>query len=154
MRAGPLADREVFCAGPLFPAGGAQLAGRVEAVNHDDLFAIPGSLVLQLATELAPRCIADRLGQLMVLDHVFRGQVLDADDVVLADQLGGQLVLHVQPLVSDALMDTRNLDALLQVALAALCFSGQPALLFGELLFKFAEMLGVFELLAIGGDSV
>ena len=48
---------EVFRPRPLCAAGGAELAGWIEAVYRDHLLPVPLSLILQLPPELAPRRI-------------------------------------------------------------------------------------------------
>ena len=109
-----------FCPGPLSTTDGTELGGREEAVYHNHLPAVPRSLVLQLPPELAPACVGNGLGQLMVLDHVGRSQILDADHVVLPDEFSGQLVQHILPLVGNVLMEPCHLASCLFPAVAAL----------------------------------
>ena len=54
------------------PARRAGLGGRVPAVDHDQVPAVPLALVLKLAAELAPPAVADRAGQPPVADHAGR----------------------------------------------------------------------------------
>ena len=65
-RAHPFAHGKVFRSSPLLTAGRAQLAGWIEPVHSDNRFAVPVCFVLQLPTELTPRCVADGFRQLMV----------------------------------------------------------------------------------------
>lgn len=101
VRASPLPGSQVLGSGPLSTADGAELAGREEAVYGDHLFPVPRRLILQLPPELAPGGIQDRPGQLVVLDHVLRSQVLNADQIVVPDKLGRQLVEHILPLIGN-----------------------------------------------------
>src|SRR5262249_18244468 len=67
----------------------------------------PEALVRQLPPELAHRDITERLGQLgsrKALD----AQILDADPLVIANQIRRQLVKEVPPLVGDLLVDARQ----------------------------------------------
>src|SRR5690242_14095882 len=74
----------------------AQLGRREEPIDGDAMLAVPEAFVFHLPSELAHRGIPERLGQLgsrKALDV----QVLDAGPVVMADQLGGQLVKEIPP---------------------------------------------------------
>ena len=61
----------------------------------------------------------------MISHHVFEGQILQADDIILSHQVCGQFVEHILPLVYYVLMETSNLKPCLFLALAPLCFSGE-----------------------------
>ncbi len=53
----------------------------------------------------------------MIPNHVLWGKILQAEDIVLADELGGQLVQHIPTLVGNALMEPSYLaSGLLPVA--------------------------------------
>ena len=133
-RAGPLPDSQVLCVGPLCAADRAELGGREETVYCDHLFPVLCGLVLQLPLELPPARVRNRSGQFMVLDHVLWGQVLNTYDVVLPQDLGGQLVQGIVALVGDTLMRPGHFDPCLLPAPAPLCFSGELPLEAGQFL--------------------
>ena len=152
-RASPLPHGKVFCSGPLSTAYRTKLAGWEEAVYRDHLLPIPRRLVLQLPPELTPRCVCDGLGQSVVSDHVFRGQILNADHVVLADDFRGHLVEHILPLVGDVLMQPCHLKPSLFPAVALLCFSGELPLEAPQFLLASCKVfvVGIFH--PVGGNS-
>ena len=96
------------------------MAGGAEAVYRDHGFPIPFGLVLQLSAELAPPGVGDGLRQTVVLYHVLRSQVLNADDVVFTDKLCGQFVRCVLPLVGNMLVKPCYLQSGLFPAVAPL----------------------------------
>ena len=124
--AGPLPDREVFRIRVLVPAAAAQLATGEECANLNDLFVLPSRLILQLPAELAPGGICDGLGQGMVSHHPLNIEALYTDDVIVPDQLSGQFMEVVIPLVRNLLMQSGHLDTSLLPVPAALWLSGQP----------------------------
>ena len=78
------------------------------------------ALVRQLSAELSHRGVGEALGQLGSHKTLQR-QILDADPVVVADQVGRQLVQEVSPLVGDPLMDSGDFSL-------ALAFRWLPSL--------------------------
>ena len=68
----------------------------------------------------------------MILGHVLRGQILYTNDIVLPDNLGGQFVQHVLPLVCNMLMEPCHLKPCFLPAVAPLCFSGELPLETGQ----------------------
>ena len=76
----------------------AQLRGRKEASNLDAPLEAPRGFVLDLTHELAEGRVQDRPGELG-FRHPLGVQVLNADAIVLAPQVGCQLVKKVAPLV-------------------------------------------------------
>jgi len=83
---------------------------------HDGL-SVPVGLILEHAKECRPADLGDRLAQLAVLPHVLHLQGLDADDVVVFDDLGRHLVQEVGASVGDLLMDAGDFPLLLLVVL-------------------------------------
>ena len=81
----------------------AAFRGWEERVDLDERSAVPGRFVLQLADELTPTNIMDRLGQAVILDHVFDLQTLHAYDLVLAYDLCRELVLVVSSSIGNLL---------------------------------------------------
>src|SRR5438105_1660237 len=83
----------------------AAFGGRKERVNLDQRSAIPGGFVFQLADELPPANVMDRLGQAVVLDQVLDVQALDADRLVLANHAGRELLLVVATAIGNPSVD-------------------------------------------------
>ena len=98
-------------------ATGAQLAGSKGLADLHDGLPAPVRLVFEHAEELRPTDLGDGLAQLAVLLHVLHLQSLDADDVVVFDDLGGYLVQEVGSLVGNLLVDAGDLSFLLLVVL-------------------------------------
>ena len=66
-------------------------------------------LICQLAATFAPAHVADRTGQMLVFDQALHMQILDADGLVFAAQLRGQLVKSVVPDMGNAGVNLRHL---------------------------------------------
>ena len=84
----------------------------------------------------------------MVLDHVLGCQVLNADQIVLAHKVSGQLVEHILSLVGDVLMQSCQLKPCFLPAVAPLCFSGELPLEAGQL-FEIAAVVTAKDLIPI-----
>ena len=92
----------------------------------------PGRLVLELAAELAPAAVRDRLGERPVADHAGHLQVLDDDDVVGADQPGRGAVQEVGPRRADLPVRAGDLGLSLGSVRGALLAAGQAPLVAGQ----------------------
>ena len=90
--ASPLPNLEVLNCRISVAADRASLAGGEEAVYRDQLPAVPLGLVGELPAELAPSSVHDGLRQLMAFNHITGHQVLDTDDIILANDICGQLM--------------------------------------------------------------
>src|SRR5205085_4469394 len=88
-------------------------------VYHDHVHAIPLALVLQLPAYHAHGCIVERLRQLgsRKAPDV---QILDADCLVILDDLGREIMHEVRTLVGNALMDASDLRPCLRFVATAL----------------------------------
>lgn len=64
----------------------------VPLIDLDQGASVPPGFVFQLADELAPPHIGDRLSKLVVFDHVLDGQTLDTHDLVFVDDTCGEFV--------------------------------------------------------------
>ena len=102
--ASPLANLKILGARPLFAADRAGLAGREEAVYRDQLPSVPLCLVGELPAELAPGGVHNGLGQLMIFNHIAGRQVLNTNDIILANDIRGQLMQYIPTLVGDVLV--------------------------------------------------
>lgn len=111
--------------------GIAQLGRREETIDRDRWFEVPESFVFQLSPELTHRGIGEALGQLGSR-KALHGQILDAYPVVVLNQLGGQLMEKVAPLVGGFSVDTSKLDS-------SLCFPLRPTLSPGNGLLSLAK---------------
>ncbi len=105
-RAYPFTQAEMFHVLVLMSATRAQLARSKGLADLHDGLPVPVCLVFQHAEELRPTDIRDGLAPLAVLLHVLHLQGLDADDVVVFDDLGRYLVQEVSALVGDLLVNT------------------------------------------------
>src|SRR5699024_6663440 len=108
-----------------FSAGRAQLGGRKEPVDGNQLPPVPACFVLQHGAQLGPGRIRDRAGEFAVLDQVAHGKILDHDHLVFADESSGQLVQEILSTVGDAGMHPGHLLTGLGPVRAALLLTGQ-----------------------------
>ncbi len=79
---------------------------RTPLINLDQRSSVPLAFILQLAHELAPSHITDRLRQAVIFDHMLDGQTLHADHLVFVNDAGRELVLVVTTTVIDPSMHT------------------------------------------------
>ena len=80
---------------------GAAATGLGSAFGRDfhEYFAVFLTLVLQVADKLSPPGIGDAFTQMMVSNHVFNGQILYCNHVILFNYAAGNLVQKVFALV-------------------------------------------------------
>ena len=107
---GPFSDRK----GQRFndmPAVEASLAGREKSVDLYQHLPIPLALVLQHLNERAETGIADRTGDMVVLNHAPDVQVLCRDKVESAHEAGSDLLEVVVPRISDSLLQFGYCDS-------------------------------------------
>ena len=116
--AGPEPDAEVFDLLVAASAAAASLAGWKESVDDDEFLAIPVSLVGELPADFTPCGVRNMERELMVPHHIFRRQVLHADDVIAPHKLCCHLVNGIIPLVGNMPVQLRNLNASLLTAAA------------------------------------
>ena len=83
----------------------ASLAAWEEGVDTYEGASIPSGFVFQLAHHLAPSCVADRPGKVVIPDHVLHLQALGADHLVFVDQARGELVQEVGTGIGDTGVD-------------------------------------------------
>ena len=144
----------------LLAAHAAQLGAREPLAEYDDVPAVPRSLVLQLASQFAPRRIADRSVEALLVRtaalrasaHVLHSQVLDDDRLVLADHRSGQLVQEVTPSISRARLDARDLEPGLLSVVGALLLARVGALGSGQRASISRSVSGIADLLASAQD--
>ena len=122
--ASPLSHLEVLNRRISVAADRTSLAGREEPVYRNQGATIPLGLVGELSAELAPSSVHDGLRQLMAFNHITGHQVLDTDDIILPNDICGQLMQHIPTLIGDVLIQPGNPDASLVPVGATLCFSG------------------------------
>ena len=142
----PLPNLQVLGAGPLCATGRTKLTGWIEAIHDNYTLSVPVGLVFQLAPEFAPTDIGNGTCQLMISHHILRSKIFDADYIVLANDFRGQLMLHIPALIGHVLMKSSHLKPGFLPVAAALCFSGQLTLEFGQFLQTFSQILviGIF----------
>jgi hypothetical protein len=134
----PIREREVAVEGT---AGVAHPGRREESIDDHQVLASPQALVLQLSPELAHRGVREALGQLGS-HQPFETQILDADPVVILDQLSAQFVKEVAPLVGGSPVDLGDGNAGPGFAVAPGLASGELPLGSLEFPLPFAEELG------------
>lgn len=81
--------------GEQMPAHRASLGAGVPAVDHCHMTAVSGRFVLQHRAECAPARVKDRLGKPPIADHALDMQILDDDQVMIADRTRAGLVQEV-----------------------------------------------------------
>ena len=145
----PFTDGEILHVFVLVSAAGTQLAGWKVPGHCNNLLAVPARFVFQHGPELGPTGVADGFCQLMILDQVGNQQILDADDVVIFDDLGRYFLQVIGSGIVDLLVDSGDPGALLLVVFrfgqfAPILFgllppSGKHFLLLGKFPLEFAE---------------
>ncbi len=135
------------------PTVKAAFGGGIPLINLDQGSAIPYGFVLQLPHELTPSDIGDGFGKAVVGDHVLDGQTLDAYDLVLAYDLGRELVLIITASVGDAGVYPSNLLARLLPVLGAFALLRVRALRVCQFLFVLGKEARVAVGVTIGGDD-
>src|SRR5690348_17781223 len=112
----------------------ATLGGWEERVGLDERSAVPGRFVFQLADELPPTHVMDRLGQAVILDHILDAQTLDANRLVLANDASREVVLIVPTPIGNACMDAGHFASGFLTIARALFLLAQTTLGPGQLL--------------------
>src|ERR1700728_2931151 len=112
--------------GEQVPARRAGLGRGVPAVDDDELPTVAVAFVFELAAELAPAAVGDHPGQVPVADHVAYRQVLDHDQVVVADQVGAGAVQEVVAGVADLAVGAGDLGFGLGPVRRPVAAAGQP----------------------------
>ena len=156
------------------PARRAGLAGGVPAVDHDQAPAVPGRLVLQLAAELTPARVMDRLVQPGLgcrpvrqvgawpirvrpgrgsAGHVADGQVFDHEHVMAADQPGAGAVQEISPGRADFPVRAGHLRLRLDAVRGPFLAAGQPPLIPGKSTSPAGQLPRIGDLLTVRGDG-
>src|SRR5208337_4081053 len=117
-----------------------QARRRKEAIDHNKVLAVPLALIGQLSPKLSHRGVREALGQLGSR-KTFERQILDADAVVVVDELGRQLVQEVSSLVGDSPLDTCDDNLCSCPPLASGLPSGEHSLGLAKLALPLAEEL-------------
>src|SRR3989442_8932886 len=121
------------------PTVGTALGGWVPLVNLDQGPPIPLRFVFQLAHELPPTDVTNRLGKVVVAQHVLDGQALHANHLVLVNDARRELVLIVPSPIRNPGMETGDFAPRLFSILGVFLLLGMASLRFGQLLFVCAE---------------
>jgi hypothetical protein len=87
---------------------GAGLAAGIEAVDLDQLPAVPGALVREAGQEHAPSGVRDHSGEAVVADHSSDVQILDYDHLVFANESSAELAHLVAATVGHLGMETSS----------------------------------------------
>src|SRR5690348_2970393 len=121
----------------------ATFGGRVERINFAERSTIPGRFVFELADELTPTNVVNRLGQAVVLDQVLDAQALDANRLVLTNNAGRELLLIVTATIGNPSVETGDLAASLLTIARAFFLLGKATLCAGQFPLVACEELGV-----------
>lgn len=127
-----------------------------EAVHKPQLPAVSFALVSEQLSEPTEAGIADRPGEAMVFDHPPHVQVLDADAIVSAHQIGGHLVQVILSGVTDVFLNPCNANALPVPPAASFFAPGENALGLGKTSLVFTRMVRIANALSIreGSEAV
>src|SRR2546421_5968502 len=109
-------------------AGMTGLRRRVPPVNLDEGPPVPLGFVLQLAHQLPPTHITDRLGETRVLNQILDHQALHTHHLVFVDDACTQLVLVVSSSISHFRVDLGHFQSSLGPILGTILFLGELAL--------------------------
>ena len=129
------------------------LRGGEEAIHKPQLPAVSLTFVGKHLTKLTEAGIENRLGEWAAFNHSPHVQVLDADPVVSAHQIGRHLVEVILPSVYDVFLYPGNADVLPVPPAASLGSTTEDALRLGKTSLVFARMLWVADTPAIGKSS-
>ena len=105
--------------------GGTRLAARVEAINLNQISAIPGALVFEKVDERAPSSIRDRSGEAVIANHPGDVQVLYDDHLVFANESSREFMQLVAATVSHLSMETSELNPSLVLVLGSFLLAGE-----------------------------
>ena len=108
-QASPFTQARMFYVFMLIPTIRADLSRGERLPHFHNGFPVPVGLIFEHAEELRPTDIADELAQSATLLYIFHLQCLNADDVVVFDDLGRYLMQEIGALVHNFLMDTSDL---------------------------------------------
>ncbi len=133
-------------------AATAKACRREPAVDDREMPAVPFRLIGDLSPELAEGGIGETLGQLGSR-QAFEVQVLDADPLVLRDQVRRQLMEEVLSPIGDLVVNPGDAVLGLAVPLAPLNATGRVALGALLLLLSLAIELRSGRPLAVGEDG-
>ena len=90
---------------------GTCLAARKEAVDFDQLPAVPCALVRKKGQEHAPSCVRDHSGEAVVADHPGDVQILDYDHLVFANESSAKFLQLVAATVGHLDVEPSELDS-------------------------------------------
>jgi len=122
---------------------GTALGRRIELINLDKHPAVPLRFIFQLPDKLPPADITDAFSETVVLHHVLDGKTLDADHLVLVNDVRREFVLIVFAPIGNLGMQTSDFEPCLRSVLAPLFLLGKSSLCLGELFLILAEELRI-----------
>ena len=125
---------------------------RAPGVHRDRCAASFFRFAGQYAQELSPGCIADALGQTVIMNHASDVQVFKGDQVVSLDEFSRCLVVEIQPLSSDLQVRFGHQDTGLTPPYRPLDSSGKTLLSFNQQVFTSSKTTWVVDRRAIRED--
>src|SRR5690349_2733139 len=117
--------------------------GRVPPINLDQGSTIPVGFVFQLRHKLRPSDIANRFGEVLILDQVLDGQRLDTDRLVFTNQSCREVVQKITASISDTSMNASNVLSGFVSVLGAFTLLRMASLSTCQFLLIFAKERGV-----------
>lgn len=147
-RAGPFPDLQRQRRDDM-PAFGTRLGRWKPTVHTDCVFSISLGFFFKHPNSCAYAGVAQAAGKAVVFNHPSQIQILNTDNVVLADKLCRQFIQRVLTAVADFLMQSRHSTFRQRAALGTFLFLRQPSLQHGETPRALVQMLRVGDTLAI-----
>jgi len=128
------------------------------SVNLHQCPTVPLALVFQLTNQFTPTSIGDRLCKLVILQHVFHGQILDGNRLVFTHQSSCQLVKQIFPGVSNSSLNPGDLTSGLLSIVGTFDSTRQGFLSLSQLVAKTLKVFGISYFLPVtcsnqAGDS-
>ena len=127
--------------------------GREPAVDFDDGAACFVGLILDHTNERRPSRVANRPGKTSILLHSLHVQALQSDDLVLVNDLAGELVKKVFSFVFDLGVDPRYASLLLLPVLRPFLFARKTTLCLLKPVEAVFQVFWIARLPTVGGDN-
>jgi hypothetical protein len=117
----------------------AQLRGREELIQRDEISPVPVRLVLKLPKDFGERRIAEMFGEFVILEHSGDIQSFDVDGLVLADCRSREFVNVVGANVSNLRVLFGDLDSLFVAIIRSFDLARKSALSQAKLLRRLVQ---------------
>jgi Recombination endonuclease VII len=122
----------------------------IPTVNLSKILAVPFAFVLGFQTKRTKASVRNALGEAVILDHAAHVQILNANHIKTAYQIGRDLVQMVVSRIANVLMDSSNLQSLRVPTARAFLAPRENPLRFDKFLLKLSGVLRVVNPFAVG----